>query len=133
MNSLMQLARQQHAATRPGIVAVGLRALLFLFGLLVVLSSAYIIYSSLTTGDMEPELIIVPVVTLIPFILGWLIDRKHPGHRIALFFLVMAYASALSIIIEAMMRLHEARGAAWLSPRSLKRCTCTAPGIWPTV
>lgn len=135
MNSLMQLARQQNATTWPGIVAAGLRVLLILFGLLVALSTAYILYNSLATGDMNPQMFIVPVVTLIPFILGWLIDRKHPGHRIALLFLVMAYASALSIIIEAIMRLHLARDAAWLSPgaESIARVlghTLYIPGVF---
>jgi len=112
----MQLARLHTAATMPRILDVALRALLILFGLLVAVSSAYNIYHALATGDADPQLLILPAVTLIPFILGWLIDRKHPGHRIALLFLVMAYASALSIIVVAAGSLHEARGSQWLSP-----------------
>ena len=116
MNSLMQITRRQTTTAQPGILAISLRVLLILFGLLVLTSSAYIVFHAVTTGDTDPALIIVPIVTLIPFVLGWLIDRKHPGHRIALLFLVMAYASALSIIVEAIARLHEASGSQWLSP-----------------
>ncbi len=112
----MQSARLQNAATRPKISDIALRMLLILFGLLVAVSAVFIVYSAFASGNTDPQMFIIPVVTLIPFILGWLIDRKHPGHRIALLFLIMAYSSALSIIVEAIRRVHEARGTEWLSP-----------------
>jgi hypothetical protein len=47
-------------------------------------------------------------IIMIPFVLGWLIERNRPGHRIALLFLVMAYSSASGVIALGIGLLNEA-------------------------
>ena len=64
----MELAREQNASPRPGILAIGLRALLILFGLAVAVSAVYTITASVRTDALEPGLLIVPIVTIFPFI-----------------------------------------------------------------
>lgn len=69
-----------------------LKTLPVLYGATIVAAYAYDVYRQLTSGTLSPGLFIIPLVIGIPFVLGWLIDRKHRGHTIALLFLVMAYS-----------------------------------------
>ena len=105
----MQLAHQGDQTTQSKILAYSLRALLIFFGLTVIASAVYVSYVSLTSGDHMFDLLDEIAVTAIPFVLGWLINRKHPGHGIAFLFLIMAYASAMMIIMEGVRLLAEAQ------------------------
>ena len=53
------------------------------------------------------KMFIQPFSILIPFVLGWLIDKKHPGHTIALLFFVMAYSSIFALIAVVIGRSNE--------------------------
>jgi signal transduction histidine kinase len=104
----MQLAGDREQAIQSKILAYSLRALFILFGFVAIASLAYVSYASLTT-DREFYHFNAIVAAAIPFILGWLINRKHPGHGVAFLFLIMAYASALMIILQGIRLLAEAQ------------------------
>ena len=97
----MQVVRQHAATMRPTIIRYLLRAVLVLFSALVVLSYSYALAVRLASGTLLPRQLISPIVVIVPFVLGWLIDRNHPGHTIAFLFLLMAFSSAVSIIVDA--------------------------------
>lgn len=93
---------------RSSIIAYALKTVRIIFGVMVVLSYAYLLFASRTT-DKSPVVpaIMVPIVITVTFVLGWLINKKHPGHTIALLFLIMAYSTAIGIIVEAAGLLNE--------------------------
>jgi signal transduction histidine kinase len=101
----MQSVHQHSAVMRPPVVVLLLKALLLLFAVVVLLSYAYLLLFHLTAGSARPSLVILPIVSAVPFALGWLIDRKHPGHMIAFLFLVMAYCTGLMIVLAAGLEL----------------------------
>lgn len=72
------------------------------------LAYAYSLFVGLTSDRLHAEQMIMPVFIIsVPFVLGWLIDKKHPGHRIALLFLIMAYSTAVGTIILSINILNE--------------------------
>jgi signal transduction histidine kinase len=97
----MQTVQQPPAILRLPAVNYLLKALPVLFGALVVLSYGYALSVHLAAGNFLFRGVTMPVVTAVPFILGWLIERKYPGHTIALLFLIMAYCSGVMIVVEA--------------------------------
>lgn len=97
----MQAVSQHRAGMRAQLARVALKSLPLLFGATVVMSYGYGLYEHVTSGTLRPSLLIVPIVVVVTFVLGWLIDRKHPGHMIAFFFLVMAYASSYGLFAAA--------------------------------
>jgi signal transduction histidine kinase len=99
-NHMLQSLRQSGATTRPQLITTILKTLLVLFGVLVVLSYGYILFGRPRPNMAPSTKVIQPVIVIVPLVLGWLIDRKHPGHTIAFLFLVMAYSSAVLVIVE---------------------------------
>ena len=92
-NNLMQSVSQPKSSVQSQIIKYALRALLALFGIVAMLSYAYVLFVSLTAEGLQAVELIVPVIVITAsLVLGWFIDRKHPGHTIALLFLVMAYS-----------------------------------------
>ena len=94
-----------------GVIVFGLRAVLFLFGLAAIVVNALTFYLFFT-GSMPFELnlfqlLMMPLLIFITFVMGWLIDRKHPGHTIALLFLIMAYSLAMGQIAGGVLRLNQ--------------------------
>ena len=81
---------------KSGMVAFGLRAVLILFGVTAVVSNALTVHLFITGSPLIElnlfQLVMMPQLTFSTFVMGWLIDRKHPGHMIALLFLIMAYS-----------------------------------------
>jgi signal transduction histidine kinase len=109
----MVSVNQRQAAIRSPTIAYTLKILRILFGVMVVLSYAYWVFASFTTDKLQVVLMVMgPIVTMVLFVLGWLINQKYPGHTIALLFLIMAYSLAIGIIAEAAGFLNES-----LSPR----------------
>ena len=99
---------QRQLAIRSTIIAYALKTVRILSGVMVVLSYAYLLFASLTTDTSQVvPAIMVPIVITVTFVLGWLIDKKHPGHTIALLFRIMAYSAAIAIIVEAVRLLNE--------------------------
>jgi signal transduction histidine kinase len=98
-----------HGTTiRSYIIAYALKTVLIVFGIIVVLAYAYILFIGLTTDRISAGQMITPmIIILVPFVLGWLIDKKHPGHTIALLFLLMAYSSSVSTIALGIRHLNE--------------------------
>lgn len=106
------LASQHLVDVRSHLGTIALRTMLVIFGVLLALSYAYTLFLSLTTDEFHVmRMIMSAIVILVPFVLGWLIEKKHPGHTIAMFFLIMAYSSAVATIALAIKYLN-----AWLSP-----------------
>jgi signal transduction histidine kinase len=103
----MHMVRPHGEVIRTQIVNYVLKTLLIIFGVLVVLSYGYWIIVGSASDTKGNAQIILPIVVILPFVLGWLIDRKLPGHRIAFLFLVMAYSSAFLIIVEGRGLLYE--------------------------
>src|SRR5262249_39149775 len=105
----MQLVSVRAETLRPRITATALKTVLILFGVMVVLSYAYVQFVDLTLGRLRAIQVVLPlIVTMVPFVLGWLIDKKQPGQPIALFFLIMAYSTAVGGILQAIGYLNEA-------------------------
>ncbi len=52
------------------------------------------------------DLVAEPLLTLLPLFLGWLINRKYPGHTIAFLFYVMAFFSMITNIVDGIFLLH---------------------------
>ena len=105
----METVIQRQAAIRSPVIAYALKTLLILFGVMVVLSYAYTLFVSLTTDRLNAAEMIMPmIVIIVSFVLGWLIDKKHPGHTIALLFLIMAYSLAVGMITVGIVDLTEA-------------------------
>jgi signal transduction histidine kinase len=99
---------QRQLAIRSPIIAYTLKTVRILFGVMVVLSYAYSLFASLTTDKLQVvPMIMVPIVITVTFVLGWLINKKLPGHRIALFFLIMAYSLAVGMIALGIQLLSE--------------------------
>ena len=55
------------------------------------------------------DFVIRPIMTLFTLALGWLIDRKYPGHRIAFLLLIVAHLSAILIVLAGLDLLALAR------------------------
>ena len=99
---------QRQLAIRSPVTAYALKTVLILFSVIVVLSYAYTLFVSLTTDKIPVVRMVMPVIIItVPFLLGWLIDKKHPGHKIALLFLIMAYSLAVSTIAAGIRYLNE--------------------------
>ena len=99
---------QRQVAIRTRIIAYALKTAPILFGVMVVLSYAYTLFISLTTDKLHVvRMITQAIVIMVPFVLGWRIDKEHPGHTIALLFLIMAYPSAVWTIATAIRYLNE--------------------------
>jgi signal transduction histidine kinase len=96
----MQSVRQQGATMHLPIASYVSKTLLVLFVMLVVLTYGYWLFVGPASDSVGNAQIILPIVVIVPFILGWLIDRKLPRHTIAFLFLVMAYSSAVLILVE---------------------------------
>lgn len=96
-------ALNQHRATRHSqIIAYALKTALILFGVTFGLSYVYVVFVNLSSDKLNiMQMIISMMVIMITFVLGWLINKKHPGHTIALFFLIIAYSLAVSGIAMA--------------------------------
>lgn len=86
----------------------------FAFALLFLAALGYLIYAALTTTDIS---IYYPIqttlFTLLPFTLGTLIQRRHPGHTIGNLFLLMAYTGASVLIIRAIGHFNLTLGAGY--------------------
>lgn len=112
----MQSVSQHGASISSKIIRYVLRAVFIVFAGLLLLSYGYGGFISLTTDRLLPiQMIIQFFVILIPFILGWLIDKKHPRHMIALLFLVMAYSSAAGLIAGAIGQINEVNSGHYTS------------------
>src|SRR5262245_33499964 len=99
---------QPRTRIRSVIVNVALRTMLMLFGVMVVGSFAYGLFVSLRSDKPQATQIITPMmVIMISFVLGWLIDKQHPRHTIALLFLIMAYSLAVAMIAAVIGDLAE--------------------------
>jgi signal transduction histidine kinase len=97
---------------RSPVIAYALKTVLILFGVVFVLSYAYTLLVSLATDKLPVVRVIMQaIVIMVPFVLGWLIDKKYPGHVIALLFLIMAYSSAVWTIAAAIRYLNEGLAA----------------------
>jgi signal transduction histidine kinase len=108
----MQSVRKQWAGMHLAVASYVSKTLLALFGAMVVLSYGYTLFLSLTTNRIPVARMVMPVIIItVPFVLGWLINKKHPGHKIALFFLIMAYSSAVSTIALGIRVLTESMAA----------------------
>lgn len=94
----MQATAPPRRSRRAQVATYILRALLLLFGALVLVSHSYIFYVNFSAGTIANAHFILPAVTVVPFVLGRLIERRHPGHTIALLFLIMAYSSGVSAV-----------------------------------
>jgi signal transduction histidine kinase len=99
----MQSVHQTGVAVplRPPLVSYLMKSLLLLFGAAVALSYGYELFIHLRSGTLLPRLVLLPIATTVTFVLGWLIDRKHPGHRIAFLLLLMAYCTGFMIVLSA--------------------------------
>jgi signal transduction histidine kinase len=92
--------------TAPGTRAKAGQALLA--GLFLV-AWAYLLSFELTSAAINlSEPVKALVLTGVPFVLGRLIKRRHPGHAIATLFFIMAYATALAVIVEGVGRFSAA-------------------------
>ena len=93
------------------IVAFGLRATLILFGITAAVSTVLFVYIFITDNDSVDlnlfQIVMMPLLILITFLMGWLIDRKHPGHTIALLFLIMAYSLIFGQIAQVVVWLNQ--------------------------
>ena len=93
------------------IVAYGLRTTLILFGITVAVSTVLFAYIFITDNDSVDlnlfQLVMMPLLILVTFVMGWLIDRKHPGHAIALLFLIMAYSLVIGPIAQVILWLSQ--------------------------
>lgn len=98
----MQLVSQPRNSIISQLIKIVLNTGMIIFAVLLVMAFGYGLYASLTTDDFPVVVSIMqPFIIGIPFVLGWLIDKKHPGHIIALLFLLMAYSSAAGLIAGA--------------------------------
>ena len=105
----MQSANQHGKSLRSQIIMIALRALLILFGVATVSGYGYGVFDHFKTNGAVFEIVVLsPVVISIPFALGWLINKEHPGHMIALLFLVMAYTMGAANISYGIHLLNEA-------------------------
>jgi signal transduction histidine kinase len=99
---------QLQLAKRSSLIVYALKTVRILFGVMVVTSYAYSLFASLTTDKSHVmQMIMVAIDFTVPFVLGWLINKKHPGHIIARLFLIMAYSLAVGGIAEATRYLTE--------------------------
>ena len=84
------------ATNRSRIIHTLRRSVVILFSMIMFVSFLLLPYIFITWDDPYGintfQKVIMPVIILVTFSLGWLIDKKHPGHTIALLFLIMAYA-----------------------------------------
>jgi hypothetical protein len=104
----MVSVNQRQAAIRSPIVAYALKTVRILFGVMVVPSYVYLLFAGPTTDKVPVvQTILVAIVITVTFLLGWLINKKHPGHAIALLFRIMAYSTAICIIAVAVGLLTE--------------------------
>lgn len=99
------------AAIKSQIVAFGLRAVLILFGITVAASTVLLVHIFITDNDSVDlnlfQIVMMPLLVLISFLMGWLIDRKQPGHTIALLFLIMAYSLIIGQIAQVVLWLNQ--------------------------
>ena len=104
---------QNRAGTQPRIIAYALRAVLILFGITAVVTYVLSIYLAATGNDPYDltlfQIMIMPGLIFISFLMGWLIDRKHPGHTIALLFLIIAYSLVMGQIAQVVFGLNQTR------------------------
>ena len=98
-------------STPPRTVAYALRAVLLLFGVAAAVSYLLLTYLAITGNDPYDlnlfQAVMMLVITFINFLMGWLIDRKQPGHTIALLFLVTAYSLMIGLIAQAVLWLYQ--------------------------
>ncbi len=84
-----------------------LRALLVLVGASAIAGLAVIIPLGPKHELFAPkDLIVEPLVTLLPLVLGWLIHRKYPGHTIAFLFYVVAFFSIVTYPVAGLYLMH---------------------------
>ncbi len=108
MVHFLRRVQRRDTTAAPWLVTFGLRCLLFSFTVAFVASYGYLLHAKVKSGDLGGDPIADLVVILVPLVLGWLIERDQPGHRLALLFLVMAYSSALGIIVMGVGLFDEA-------------------------
>ncbi len=108
-NSSMRSLSQHGVAIRSHLISSAARTALLLFGALALLSFAYTLFDALQSSSSPFVGLTLPgVVGIVCFALGWLIDRKQPGHTLALLFLVMAYSLGVGLIAVGTLSLTKA-------------------------
>lgn len=94
-----------------------------LFAGLFLAAWAYLLSLELASAAINlAEPVKALVLAGIPFALGRLIKRRHPGHAIATLFFIMAYAAALAVIVEGVGRFSAAnptRFSPWVNTVTL--------------
>ncbi len=89
-----------------------------MLGSLAVLSYVYLLFLNYSTGNTHViDLLIAPMIILVPLIVGRLILRQHSGHMIGLLFVVMAVTNTLRLIATAAELFNEMQAgpyATWI-------------------
>lgn len=102
----MRTARQV-LQTLSSLTRYSLKTLLFLVGGFSLCAIGVIFLLGPKHGLYTPiDLFIEPIGTLVPLLLGYLINRKYPGHTIAFLFFVMAFISIIFYIVGGLYLLH---------------------------